>query len=98
MKKCWICRRTAKEIIEECDKLGYEPIALTESEEEREKIALVQIKLDNGIVYICPICDWVIKESSIGSLLSELEISDTEEIVTKQALKDLEWKIKEESI
>ena len=98
MKKCWICRRTEKEIIEECDKLGYEPIALTESEKERKQIALTKIKLDNGTVYICPICYWIINETSIASLLTELEISDIEEIITKQDLKDLKWKIKETSI
>jgi len=90
-KKCWICRRTAKQVVDDCLKyqIPYEPICDEVNEKDALKVALVEV--EDGFP-ICAICDFILYCSTINTVKVENEVGGLD-LVTFDDLENFRFEI-----
>ena len=91
--ECWFCHRKAKDVLSIGIKLGYNLLRECE-EKERLQYAMGFYKfLDLDEIPICCICWLAMTQLSIDYFLEALHVEKEDDVITREDLKDLRFKI-----
>lgn len=103
--KCWMCKRTRKEVVDYFEKNEDRKKAETitdlhnticqldkEAKKDDHLFFFIQEVFDD-LIPICPICRYLITYAYQEDLRSELNIDKIESIMTTKDIKDLHFKV-----